>query len=493
VERIVDPRFAPSAMPAPRPDPIEGAATVTARWETYPALRSERARMIFRRLRPDLLDALARAARPEEALAAFDDFLRGLPAGVQILSLFEANPVLVSLISDICAVAPELARYLARNAGVFDAVIAGDFLEPLPASYDAGTCLDDDFETCLSRLRGWHREAHFRIGVHLLRGIATPAEAGAAYARLAEATLAAAWSASEEECARRYGRVPGLRVALLGMGSLGAGRLTARSDLDLVVLHDGAEPGATSDGPRALEPGRWAAKATQTLITALTAPMGEGRLYEVDMRLRPSGRQGPVATALSGFRTYQAEEAWVWEHMALTRARAIAGDARAMADAEAARAAVLQSCRFGPDRVLGELADMRRRLAEAGRSGSGLAVKPGPGRMQDIALAAQAHALIARGTVRSVPEQLARSGWLSEGERDALAAAYRTLCDAQQPLRLLSPEDPPATLGTGGAAFLAERMGRPDAEDVARAIDAAAGEAARAIDAALARGIGGAS
>ena len=488
VEAITDPSFRPAAVVSV-PDPIEGAAAVTERWETYPALRSGRARGIFARLRPAILTALSRAARPEEALSAFDDFLRGLPAGVQILSLFEANPVLVSLIADICTIAPDLARYLSGNAGVFDAVIGGRFMAPLPESYDPGPLDGADFEGALVALRVWHREAHFRIGVHLLRGLVRPEEAGAAYGRLAEATLRACWTAALGETARRYGQVPGLRLAGLGMGSLGAGRLTARSDLDLVVLHDGAGPDAVSDGKRSLGAAQWAAKFTQVLITALTAPMGDGRLYEVDMRLRPSGRQGPVATALSGFRSYQEGEAWVWEHMALTRARAVAGDAPTMAAAEAARAEVLATSRFSEGEVLEALADMRRRLREAGREGGGLAVKSGAGRLQDIELAAQAHALMARVPGHQVADQLGAPGWLTEAEREALARAHATLSDTQQVLRLLTGDDPPGELGTGGETFLAETLGEADADAVARACDVVAEQAGVAIDAALARGV----
>ncbi|UWQ16540.1 glutamine-synthetase adenylyltransferase [Jannaschia sp. M317] len=486
VEGITDPSFRPGEA-APEPDPIEGAEAVTARWDTYPALRSSRARDIFRRLRPAILTALARAARPEEALAAFDDFLRGLPAGVQILSLFEANPVLVDLTADICAIAPDLARYLSGNAGVFDGVIGGAFLAPLPDRYDPAPHDPTDYEGALTRLRLWHREAHFRIGVHLLRGLADPSEAGAAYARLAEATLKACWDVAEAETARRYGRVPGLRLAGLGMGSLGAGRLTARSDLDLVVLHDGAAKDAVSDGRRGLGAAQWAAKFTQVLITALNAQTGDGRLYEVDMRLRPSGRQGPVATALSGFRSYQATEAWVWEHMALTRARAVVGDAQTCVAAEAARNAVLDAGRFDAATVLSDLAAMRHRLEGAGRTGQGLSVKSGAGRMQDIELAAQAQAMLACTGVRATSAQLACDGWLTEVERAILIESYRRLSDAQQVLRLLTPKDPPEDLGTGGDAFLATTLGVSDAADVVRLCDAAATAAAEVIDGALAR------
>ena len=489
VDAITAPRFAPP-RPEREPVAIEGAGAATDRWATYPALRSARARSIFARLRPALMAGLARAARPAEALAAFDAFLRGLPAGVQVLSLFEANPQLVDLIADICATAPDLARHLSRHPAVLDAVLDGTFLAPLPEVWDAPDT-PGDFEAGLDVLRRWHREAHFRVGVHLLRGLAAPEAAGDAYATLAEATLGAAWRLAEAETARRHGRVPGLRLAGLGMGSLGVGRLTARSDLDLVVLHDGAEPGATSDGRRQIAAGQWAARFTQVLVTALTVPTGEGRLYEVDLRLRPSGRQGPVATSLPAWRGYMAGEAWEWEHLALTRARAVAGDPALRAAVEAARGALLSDGRFAPADVLAALVAMRARLAASGRPGGGLGVREGPGRMRDVELAAQAHALMAGSRARRVRDQLSWPGWLDRATREALSDSHAAMARAQQLVRLLTPDDPPGPLGAGGEAFVAHATGHATLAQLAAAVDAAAEDAAARLDAALDRGAAG--
>ncbi|SDY92548.1 glutamate-ammonia-ligase adenylyltransferase [Jannaschia faecimaris] len=484
VEAITDPSFRPPDVDVPQGELIEGADAVTDRWTSYPALRSRRAREIFGRVRPGLLAALSTAARPSEALAAFDGFLRGLPAGVQVFSLFEANPKLVELLADICATAPDLANYLSRNAGVFDAVIAGDFLEPLPDIWDLPP-VRGDFEEQLRTLRHWHREAHFRIGVHLLRGLITPEAAGPAYALLARSVLTVAWVAAETETARRYGQVPGLRLAGLGMGSLGVGRLTARSDLDMVILHDGAEEGAVSDGRRSLGAAQWATKFTQVLITALSAPTGEGRLYELDMRLRPSGRQGMVATPLSGFRSYQTGEAWVWEHMALTRARAVVGDPQLRQDAEDVRCDVIKDSRYSDDEMLSQFAEMRARLLAAGRVGGGLSVKAGPGRMQDIELAAQAHALMAGSKARGLAEQLQIAGWLTPEARIQLTEVHRLLSSVQQLVKLLTDDDPPGTLGIGGGNFIARTLHMEFPSEVISACDAAAAKAAAAIDTAL--------
>ncbi|RME16989.1 MAG: glutamine-synthetase adenylyltransferase, partial [Alphaproteobacteria bacterium] len=310
--------FAPGAPRAPQIELSPDEEEIVSRWNTYAACRSSRAARIFERLKPDLLSRFRRAARPREALVHFDAFLKRLPAGVQVFSLFEANPALVDLIVDIVATSPALAEYLGAHAGVLDAVIGGDFFAPWPgrAAVEAALAraleaVDDDYEAQLDTARAVKQEWHFRIGVHHLRGLIDGPEASAQYSDLAEAVLRALWPVVEAQFARKHGPAPGRGAALLGMGSLGARMLSSTSDLDLIVIHDAAGAEA-SDGPRPLAARAWYARFTQALVTALSAPMKGGKLYEVDMRLRPSGRQGPVATALGAFRDYQLNEAWTW-------------------------------------------------------------------------------------------------------------------------------------------------------------------------------------
>jgi [glutamine synthetase] adenylyltransferase / [glutamine synthetase]-adenylyl-L-tyrosine phosphorylase len=317
--------FAPSAAEqAPSLSPAQDS--IVDGWNSYACLRSDRAQQVFRRLRPQLLRALQKAANPDEALVAFDGFLAGLPAGVQVFSLFEANPSLVDLIVDIAGTTPALARYLSRNASVLDAVIGGSFWEAWPGT---ARLLEDlaatmaavpEYERKLDSARRWMKEWHFRIGVHHLRGLIDAFEAGKSYADLAEAVICALWPVVTADFTRRHGPPPGRGAVVLGMGSLGAGRLNAGSDLDLIVIYDAAGAEA-SLGAKPLATRPYFARLTQAMVTALTAQMPEGRLYEVDMRLRPSGRQGPVATSIDSFRSYQRDEAWTWEHLALTRAR----------------------------------------------------------------------------------------------------------------------------------------------------------------------------
>ncbi len=456
--------FAPDAA---GPQDASWGQEVTARWPTYPALRSDRATEIFKRLWPDLQQHLQEAARPEEALTQFDTFLAGLPAGVQLFSLFEANPQLSQLIVDIAATAPALASYLSRNAGVFDAVIGGSFfaewpgVEALTEGLARQLALAPDYEAQLNTARRWAKEWHFGVGVHHLRGLIDADVSGQRYADLAEAVIAALWPTVVTEFARKHGAPPGHGAVVLGMGSLGAGQLHALSDLDLIMIYDpdGVE---ASDGKRPLATRPYYARLTQALVTALTAPMGEGRLYEVDMRLRPSGRQGPVATSIQSFESYQQDEAWTWEHLALTRARPVAGSGELAARVEAFRRALLSAKGQGGS-VLGDVAEMRARLAEAKPASSPWDAKDGAGRLQDIALFAQTAALRAGAPVRETGQQLAvgvANGWFDAATGAALTEAAGLFWRVQAAGRLLAGGVfDPDTVGEGGRRFVLRETG----------------------------------
>ncbi len=464
VHALTEGFFAPDAAPAP--DAAWGQE-VTARWPTYPALRSDRAGEIFKRLWPDVQARLKDAARPDEALAQFDRFLAGLPAGVQLFSLFEANPQLSQLIVDICATAPALASYLSRNAGVFDAVIGGSFFDPWPGvaqlTSRLGKVLEQasDYEAQLNAARLWAKEWHFGVGVHHLRGLIDADESGQRYADLAEAVVAALWPVVVAEFVRKHGDMPGKGAVVLGMGSLGAGQLHALSDLDLIMIYDPDGVDA-SEGKRPLATRPYYARLTQALVTALTAPMGEGRLYEVDMRLRPSGRQGPVATSIEAFEAYQRDEAWTWEHLALTRARAVAGSKVLGSRVEAFRKTLLQD-KGQAARVLPDVAEMRARLAGAKPAESVWDAKDGAGRLQDIALFAQTAALQAGASARATVAQLGAgvaNGWLNAAEGAALREAAGHFWRVQAAGRLLAGGvfDPDA-VGEGGRRFVLRETG----------------------------------
>ncbi len=416
-------------------------------WHRLAALRSSRARAIFRRILPQIISRIDRTANPTETLERFGEFLAGLPAGVQLFSLFEANPQLLDLLVEICGTAPALARYLSRNAQVFEGVISGAFFEPLPdvealAQRAAGVMAEaTDYEDQLNALRRWMKEQHFRIGVHQLRRLIDGETAAGHYSDLAEACLRALIDPVAHEFARRHGPMPGRGAMVLGMGSLGARSLGPRSDLDLIVIYDGGDA-EISEGRRPLPVTTYYARFTQALVTALTSPMTEGRLYEVDMRLRPSGRKGPVATPLSGFIEYQRNKAWTWEHLALTRARPVAGCPELCDEVEAFRAELIAAPR-DEGAIRHDVAEMRARIAAAAsrdQENDPWECKLGRGRMLDIELLGQCMALLAGQVVRATDRQLECGltlGWLSGDDLAHLQRAYRRLRRARQVARLL--------------------------------------------------------
>jgi glutamate-ammonia-ligase adenylyltransferase len=333
------------------------------------ATRSQRAREILTELVPELLRIFGGTAAPDLALRRFDEFLSRLPAGVQLFSLFHANPGLLRLVADIMAEAPLLAENLARRPALLDAVLSQDFLAPLPSRNASAAELAEviagarDFEDTLNLLRRWTNERRFQLGVQLLHRTLDSAAAGDAYADIAETVLGALLPVVAADFARAHGRIPGGEAAILAMGRLGSREMTASSDLDLILIYDAPEGQEESDGERKLAISTYYARLCQRLIGAITAPTAEGRLYEVDMRLRPSGASGPIATSLAHFALYQRESAWTWEHMALTRARPVVGDAPLCRRVEAAVTEAL-SVERDRGRLVADVADMRRRIAD---------------------------------------------------------------------------------------------------------------------------------
>ncbi len=456
----------------------ERAEAALDRWRSgaLAATRSDRARDRLNRLAPMIFKEIGESQNPDETLAQFDRFLSGLPAGVQLFSLFEANPHLLELTIEICAAAPHLAEYLSHNSAVFEAVLTTDFFAPPPprAAIEAELLAllddeDDDYERQLDAIRRWAKEHSFQVGVQILRGHLDARTAGHAYSNIAEAALRVLHPLVEREFTRRHGPPPGRGAVVLGLGRLGGREMTATSDLDLIIVYDAAgEEG--SDGPRPLSSTPYYARFTQALISALTAPTAEGRLYEVDMRLRPSGRSGPVATALDAFRRYQAEQAWTWEHMALSRARVVAGPPAMAEDVEDAMRTVLSAPR-DEKTVMKDALEMRARIDEANAKllQDQWALKHTRGGLVDIEFIAQVgvlvNALKAPRNTDGKLEKLAECGWLSAADATVLRDAYALQATTQQAARVVTGDMiDPETAGAGLRDILAKATGSANFE-----------------------------
>ncbi|MCG7507444.1 bifunctional [glutamine synthetase] adenylyltransferase/[glutamine synthetase]-adenylyl-L-tyrosine phosphorylase [Mesorhizobium retamae] len=360
----------------------------------YRVTRSAEARERLTELTPALLEAFGKTRRADEALMRFDEFLSGLPAGIQLFSLLQSNPGLLRLMATIMGAAPRLAAIITRRPHVFDGLLDPALLTELPnRAYLSGRLaafIDGDrpYEDVLDRLRIFAAEQKFLIGVRLLAGSIDSMRAGRAFSDLADLTIGAALQAVMDEFAQRHGRVPGGRVTLLGMGKLGSRELTAGSDVDLILLYDHDEQAEESDGEKPLAPSHYFARLTQRLIAAVSAPTAEGVLYELDLRLRPSGNKGPVATHVDAFRKYQRQEAWTWEQMALTRARAIAGDEALCAEIDAEVTSILAQPRDRA-KVAAEAVEMRKLIEQEKPPHDLWDIKLVPGGLIDLEFIAQ--------------------------------------------------------------------------------------------------------
>ncbi len=446
------------------------------------ATRSVRAREGLTKLIPALLAALAATADPDAAFAQFDRFLTNLPSGVQLFALLLARDELLHLIAAIMGSAPRLATHLARAPATLDALLDPGFLLALPAREDLERQFAEmlagapRYEAVLDTARRFAHEQIFRVGVQVIEGIAKPDAAGPAFTAIAETVIAALLTRSEAELVETHGRIKGGAFAVIAMGKLGAAEMTAGSDLDLIFVYDALPGIEQSDGAKPLAVSHYYARLAQRLIAALTAPTGEGGLYEVDMQLRPTGSQGPAAVSLEAFTRYHAAQSWTWERMALTRARVVAG---APILAGAVRDVIRHTlCRRADKEGLRADANaMRHKVAAQYPGKSPFDLKYAPGGLMDIDFTAQLlqlqyaatdPAILAQGT-QEVLSRLKTAAVLSEPDAIILATAAQLQLALLQVLRIAveGPVDPAAAT-PGLKALLARAAGVAHFESLQR-------------------------
>lgn len=449
-----------------------------------PAVRSARARERLTEVQPLLIAALADTVDPDAAIASFDSFLAELPAGVQLFSLLKANPALLRLLADIMGSAPRLARILSRRRRLLEAVLdplgldgemSREALDAVIATEFASTAkggASPAMQDILDGARIVGSEQMFLVGIGLLTGSIEPMAAGAAYARIAEALIAALLDAVVCEMRDQHGTVAGGEAVVVAMGKLGGREMTASSDVDLIVIYDFEEGAQQSDGSKPLAPSHYFTRLTQRLVNAISAPTAQGSLFEVDMRLRPSGQKGPVATKLSSFASYQQTEAWTWEHLALTRARVIAGSPGLAARVEATIAASLAKPR-DRGKIAADVRDMRALIAAEKGTLDIWDIKQVRGGLVDLEFIAQYlqlvsasdHPGVLQTSTLSALGKLAEAGVLARSEADGLCAAGELLHATTQIVRLcLDQPMTPARAPAGFRALLAKRLGMDDFE-----------------------------
>lgn len=431
------------------------------------AARTERARALFSRFAPRLVEGLAASGDPDAALARFATFFEGLPTGVQPLSLLIKQPELAKELIAILGLAPRLAEILARRPVLMDVMLDPAFTKPLREDAPerqrerfAGLS-DEPFEDALNQARRLAMEERLRIGAQLLMARATASEAGAAFASLADAAVEQMAAAAETEITRRHGRPPG-RWAVLGLGKLGGRELSADSDLDLMVVYEA--DAARSDGDRPLDAEDWFGRFTKRLVSALSAPTEAGELYPVDMALRPSGSAGPIAVRLSRFgEYYDSGEAWTWERMALTRGRVVAENGLKAEVQHAVAAAI--SREVDADVIRADALDMRARLLRDKPATSSWDLKLRDGGLIEIEFIAQSAQLAAGEPVSSntiaALTGLADRGALSADDAQALAVICEDYAALTQLVR-----------AAHGGGFDPERASDPFAARLCAALNA---------------------
>ncbi len=460
-------------------NPLEVSAIVRDWFNgRYPALRSDFARSQLRALVHPLIEQLARGESREQAILAFDRFLAGLHAGGggRLITLLLQNPDLLSLVALMLGTAPRLADILAHQPQVMDALIDPAFFGALPSAETLTQELTRSveqavsYEDILDRLRLFGHEHMFLIGVRILSGTVSAEQAGEAFARLADVIIRALHRGIEKLFAETHGHIPGQKTAWLALGKLGGREMTASSDLDLILVYDFDEENPDSDGERSLYGAQYFARLTKRFISALTAQTNYGALYHVDMRLRPSGRSGPVATKIDSFRDYQANDAWTWEHMALTRARVVSATSGFADQVEGVIRDVL--ARKRDERLIaGDAFEMRMAIASERGDSNRWELKYAAGGLVDIEFIAQylqlVHAtdhpeLLDPSTSR-VLERATRLGLLSREDSEVLRPAVQLYQNLSQILRLClsGPFDPRKT-DPGLLRLLARAADVPD-------------------------------
>jgi glutamate-ammonia-ligase adenylyltransferase len=420
-------------------DPSKAIETVR-KWHygSYPATRAAAARAHLTELLPALLTTLSGAGNADEALAKFDSFLSRLPTGVQLFALLRSHASLRTLLVQLMASAPRMSEAVIHRAHVMDGLIDPAFAndvthrDVLIAKVDAFLAESRSYEEIIDRARIIGQEQKFLIAAGLLSGTVSATGAGEQFTALAETLLTRLFGSVRAEFERRHGVIAGGRVALLAFGKMASREMTVTSDLDFILLYDA--PDAESDGDKPLTTNHYYTRLTQRLVAAVTSPTAEGVLYEADMRLRPSGNAGPLATSLGGFRAYHRDNAWTWEHLALSRARVIVADKTFAAEVDTAIAEVMSRSR-DVAKTIDDVVSMRALMAKERPARHPFDLKLAEGGLVDLEFIAQSAQLVAGATIglpqaltSSVLTRLAATGLVPDGARLAeIHGTYSTV------------------------------------------------------------------
>ncbi len=453
----------------------------------YRATRSVRSRELLTEFMPRLLKAFATRTEPDSAFARFDAFLAGLPAGVQLFSLFYTQPQLLDLVAEIMGDAPRLAEWLSRNPRLLDHVLAHEFYQPpgdaeeMQAELAETLAQADDFQDVLEISRRWTNDKKFQVGVQILRGMTDGHATGPILSDIAESVLRGLWPHVLKEFSEsgRHGDVPDGGIAAIALGKLGGRELMPESDLDLVFVYDVPDTIDQSNGERPLAASVYYLRLCQRIAGAIEALTGEGRLYDVDTRLRPSGNKGPAAARLDSYIQYFEDSAWTWEHMALTRARVVAGSPDLIERLKDVIRAILTKPR-DEDGLVIDVATMRARMAKEHRGQSRWDIKHRRGGLVDAEFIAQFlqlrhaadHPGVLTHNATDAFGRLEAEGLLDAATATALRDALRLWHNVQTVLRVTTSDGlEQNTLASGPRAALLRAADAPDFDALVARMD----------------------
>ena len=423
---------------------------------------SDGARTRLDRVLPALLHAATRSPQPDAALKRVLGLLQAILRRTSYLALLDEQPSSMARLVDVLARSALLAERLEAYPLLLDELLDVRVSGPLPSREEmqaecAQVLVVEDPESALRWLNEIRLALSFRMAMASLDGRQGAVDSTRELAELAQVVVDTVLQLAQADMRRAHGEIPGGRFAIIGYGSLGGLELGFGSDLDLVFLHDNPADVEASDGARPLEPGRWYARLAQKVMALLGAVTAAGRLYDIDVRLRPDGGKGALVSSLASYREYQRERAWTWEHQALVRARGVAGDAGLLAAFEEVRSQTVGRAR-DRDVLHADIVKMRQRMrAELDRSDAArMDIKQGAGGVVDLEFLLQAGVL---GTASAHPallgprdtpgliDALAASGWLAPERAPALQAAHATLlelglaCTLDRRPRMAAPSD----------------------------------------------------
>jgi [glutamine synthetase] adenylyltransferase / [glutamine synthetase]-adenylyl-L-tyrosine phosphorylase len=426
------------------------------RWRVgrYRALRTMRAQAALEALMPDLLPIIGKAAEPDFVLARLDDLLERLPSGVQFLELLETNPRLLNLFARILASSPPLATALARTPSLLDAVFDSSFFVP-PAS---AALLRSELAAIVNHAAGdvrldsiarWLAEKRFQIGVLLIDGLVDGRIAARMRSWIMDAVVDEVAAIAQQSIVRSHGSVKDQQFVILALGGWGGEALMPDSDLDMVCLFSGVHD-SLSVGKNPLSAVQYFNRLTQRLTAYLEAQGPYGAMAAVDTRLRPSGNKGLLCVTIESFAAYERNDAWTWEHLALTRMRCVHGDGAA---AIAAGRAALGKARSW-SHIRADTVSMRHEIAQHKPPQGPFDIKLLPGGLIDLEFIVQAclldeaqrHRDILGADIGTAISRLAESGRLDAQQAGALDDGYARLIAIRSLLSLCAQGDATQTL-----------------------------------------------